>query len=76
MVNASSFKILDYEPTMPIEYTMGKCVISFVPTYSIPVNAALVDIQTTKANGTVVNRTKTEQLENTFYWTLGISILF
>ena len=76
VVNASSFKILDYEPTMPIEYTMGKCVISFVPTYSIPVNAALVDIQTTKANGTVVNRTKTEQLENTFYWTLGISILF
>ena len=76
VVNASSFKILDYEPNMPIEYTIGKCVISFIPTYSIPVNPALVDIQTTKANGTIVNRTKTEQLENTFYWTLGISILF
>jgi hypothetical protein len=76
VVNASSFKILDYEPTIPIEYTMGKVVISFIPTYSIPVNPALVDIQTTKANGNVVNRTKTEQIENTFYWTLGISVLF
>jgi hypothetical protein len=76
VVNASSFKILEYEPTMPIEYSIGKCVISFIPTYSIPVNAALVDIQTTKAGGAVVNRTKTEQIENTFYWTLGVSFLF
>ena len=76
VVNASSFKILDYEPTIPIEYTMGKCTISFIPTYSIPVNPALVDIQTTKANGAVVSRSRAEQIENTFYWTLGISFLF
>ena len=76
VVDASSFKILDYEPTIPIEYAVGKCVISFIPTYSIPVNPALIDIQTTKANGMVVNKTKTEQIENTFYWTLGVSFLF
>ena len=76
VVNASSFRILAYESTIPIEYKIGKCVISFIPAYSIPVNPALIDIQTTKANGTVVNRTRAEQLENTFYWTLGISFLF
>jgi hypothetical protein len=76
VVNPSSFKILDYEPSMLLEYTIGKCVISFTPVYSIPVNPALVNIQTTKANGVVTDRTKTEQIENTFFWTLGVSLLF
>jgi hypothetical protein len=76
VVNASSFKILAYESSIPIEYKIGECIISFIPAYSIPVNPALINIQTTKAGGTLVNRTRTEQLENTFYWTLGISFLF
>lgn len=74
--DASTFKILDYEPTIPINYRFGKCTINFSPTYSIPVHPAVVDIQTLLNNGTLLNRTKTEQLENTFYWTSGLSILF
>ena len=76
VLNASSFKILAYESSIPIEYNIGECAISFIPAYSMPVNPALINIQTTKANGAVVNRTRAEQLENTFFWTLGISFLF
>jgi hypothetical protein len=74
--DASTFKILDYEPTIPINYRFGKCTINFSPTYSIPVQPAVVAIQTQLSNGTVLNRTKTEKLENTFYWSMGFSILF
>lgn len=76
VLNASQFKILDYEPTLPINYRIGKCVINFTPTYSIPVNPATIDIQTTKANGAVTNTTRLEKISNTFYWTLGCSFLF
>jgi hypothetical protein len=76
IVNASQFKILDYEPTMPINYRIGKCVINFTPTYSVPVNPATIDIQTTKPNGTVTDSSRIEKISNTFYWTLGCSFLF
>ena len=76
VLNASSFKILDFEPTIPINFRFGKCTLNFSPTYSIPVNPAIVSIQTTMTNGTEVTRTRTEKIENTFYWTLGFSLLF
>ena len=76
VLNASTFKILDYEPSLPVNYTIGKWTIHFTPTYSIPVNPAAVDIHTVRDNGQVLNKTKTEQLENSFYWTLGVSITF
>jgi hypothetical protein len=76
VLNSSTFKLLDYEPTIPVSYTMGKYTIEFTPTYSIPVNPATVEINTTKENGGVTKRTKTEKIENTFYWTLGIHCSF
>jgi len=75
VLNASEFKILDYEPTIPINYRFGKCTISFSPTYSIPVHPATIAIQTTLNDGAVLNKTKTEKIENSFYWTLGFSVL-
>lgn len=76
VVNASQFKILDYEPTLPINYRIGKCVINFTPTYSVPVNPATIDIQTTKPSGVVTDTSRIEKISNTFYWTLGFSFLF
>jgi hypothetical protein len=76
VIGASSFKFLDYEPGVPINYKIGKCTISFIPTYSIPVHPATIEIQTVKQNGTVTDRVKTENIENTFYWTAGVSFLF
>jgi hypothetical protein len=76
VLNASAFKILAYEPTMPINYKIGKCTINFSPTYSIPVNAANIAVQSVRDDGTIINRTRTEKIENTFWWTLGVSFLF
>jgi len=76
VIGASTFKILDFEPGLPINYRIGKCTINFSPTYSIPIHPATVAIQTVKQNGTVIDRTKTENIENTFYWTVGLSFLF
>ncbi len=76
VVNASTFKLMDFEPTMPIEYTIGKCTLNFTPTYSIPVNPATIAIQTVRDNGTIINKTQTEKISNTFYFTLGVSFLF
>jgi hypothetical protein len=76
VINASTFKILDFEPSLPINYRIGKCTINFTPTYSIPVHPATIAIQTVKQNGTVIDRNRIETIENTFYWTLGATFLF
>jgi hypothetical protein len=76
VLNSSAFKILAYEPTLPINYKIGKCTINFSPTYSIPVSPANVAIQSVRDDGTVINRTRSEKIENTFWWTLGVSFLF
>jgi hypothetical protein len=76
VIGASIFKILDYEQSVPINYRIGKCTINITPTYSIPVHPATIAIQTSKQNGAVTDRTKTENIENTLYWTVGLSFLF
>lgn len=76
VLDASTFKLLDYELLAPIEYTIGKCTFSFTPIYSIPVNAVTIGIHTARDNGTTVDRTKTEGIEDAFYFTLGVNFLF
>jgi hypothetical protein len=76
VVHASTFKLLDYEPTMPIEYSLGKFTLNFTPAYSIPVNPAIISIHTARDNGTTIDKTNTEKIGNTFYFTLGASFLF
>lgn len=76
ILNASAFKILDYEPTIPINYKIGKVVLNFSPTYSIPVHPATIAVQSVRDDGTTINRTRLEKIDNTFYWTLGVSFLF
>ena len=76
VLNAGTFKLLDYEPTIPISYKIGKCTVNFTPIYSIPVHPANIDIQTTKADGTVTDHTRIEKISNSFYWTVGLDFLF
>jgi hypothetical protein len=76
VINASEFKILDYEPTLPINYKIGKCAINFSPTYSIPVHPATIAVQSVRDDGTIINRTRLEKIDNTFYWTLGVMFMF
>lgn len=61
--SGNGFKILDYEFSLPFNYTVKKFEFSIVPTYSIPINAATI---------TTGQTTYTEQLSNHFFWSIGI----
>lgn len=76
VLNASTFRVLDYEATMPIEYSIGKCTIGFTPTYNMPVHPATLAIHTVKDNGQITDTTRTEKIANTFYFTLAVDFLF
>ena len=76
VINAAAFRIMDYEPALPIEYTIGKCTISFTPAYAIPVNPATIGITTVRQNGTKTIRIQQEQIGNSLYFTGEISFIF
>jgi len=76
VLNASTFRVLDYEAAMPIEYSIGKCTIGFTPTYTMPVHPATLAIHTVKDDGQVNDTIRTEKIANTFYFTLGVDFLF
>jgi len=71
--DAGSFRILDYEASLPLSYAAGRWTFSFTPTYAIPVNPAIVHIHSVYSTGTVTNRTTVEKLENSFYCTMGVT---
>jgi hypothetical protein len=73
---ASQFKMLDYEFTLPVNYTIKKFTFNFTPTYAIPVHPDVVDITTQIANQPPKTRTVTEKLGNSFYWQAGVTLKF
>ena len=73
VVDPSQFRVLDYEPSMPISYRAGKFTFSFTPSYAIPVNPAQIDLHYVYSTGTVTDKTNTEKISNTFFWTLGLT---
>jgi hypothetical protein len=74
--DASSFKILDYEPGVSLKYSAGKFTFNFSPTYAMPVHPSVLDIHSVYSTGTVTNRRATEKLENGWFWTLGATYRF
>ena len=64
---AGSFKMLDYELSVPVSYTLKKLQFSFTPVFAIPVNPA-----------TITNNQNTykEELSNSFFWSVGVSYKF
>ncbi len=74
--NASEFKLLDYEISVPLDYTLGKFTFDLFPVYAIPVNPALLNITEKLENGTVRSRTHTEKIANTFFFTLEVLYKF
>ncbi|HET7003598.1 MAG TPA: hypothetical protein VFI33_19890 [Puia sp.] len=76
VVNPSSFRILDYEASVPFSYTINNLVINFTPTYAVPLNPATININTKQSNGSSSNKTETENLSNSFYWSAGIVLHF
>jgi len=69
----SRFKVMDYEFSVPVDYTAGKFTFSFSPVLALPVNPNTVTLVLTPSSGPQLSKTFTEKLGNTFYWSLGVT---
>ncbi len=75
--NPSEFKILDYECSIPISYSIKKFTLSLFPSVAIPVNPAIVDVTVISTRlGTRTKQRGKETLNNSFFFTTGISYSF
>lgn len=74
--DASSFKIMNYEFSVPFKYNLKKFTFSFTPTYSIPMSPATVQIVAKPPVGPAVTRYVTEKLDNQFYFSLDVEVKF
>ena len=77
VIDPSAYKVLDYEASLPVNYTLGKFTVNFTPTLAIPVNPAQVTRATKPAGGGTTTKVATlEKLNNSFYWNLGFLVKF
>lgn len=77
LTDASRFKILDYEFSLPINYTVNKFTIGLTPAYALPVNPTIVTVNLKPSNGNnTISKTFNEKLENTFFFTFELSYKF
>lgn len=76
LTDVSKFKPMDYEFTLPIDYTVKKFTFTFTPSYTIPVNPNTVNLVLTPNVGPTISKTFTETLSNTFFFSLGITCKF
>ncbi len=76
VLNASKFKILDYEASLPVNYITGKFTFSADPVYAIPVHPSVVEVITKSLAGVTTTKYVTEKLKNTFFITLGVTYKF
>lgn len=74
--NASEFKIMDYQFSLPMDYSAGKFIFNFTPTLAIPVNPNIVTTTTTLPSGFSSTKTKVEKLSNLFFWSVGVTYSF
>jgi hypothetical protein len=75
--DASKFKILEYQFTVPVSYTIKKFTLTLSPAYALPVNPALVTIQLKPVTGgNAITKTAPETIGNTFYFSLGMNYKF
>jgi len=77
LTDASRFKVLDYEFSMPINYTVNKFTFGLTPAFALPVNPATVTVNLKPSIGTnTISKTFTEKLENSFFCTFEVSYKF
>ncbi|MEO9022344.1 MAG: hypothetical protein ABI237_13240 [Ginsengibacter sp.] len=74
--NASEFKIMDYEFSLPLDYSLGKFIFDITPTAALPLNPNIAVVTVTPPSGISVTRTKTEKLSNIFFWSASITYDF
>jgi hypothetical protein len=74
--DASQFKMMDVELSLPIKYNWKKLTLGVTPYYAIPMNPATVIITVKLPSGGTVTKTVTEKTENQFYFSLYGSLKF
>ncbi|HEY4876497.1 MAG TPA: hypothetical protein VIH86_13050 [Puia sp.] len=75
--NPNEFKIMDYEWSIPVTYTVKRFTFNFSPSYAVPENAAIVDVTITSARlGTRTKQRGKEQISNSFFFVTGVSYSF
>ena len=75
--DASRFKMLDYQFSLPILYICKKFSFSCTPVYVIPVNPAIVTVQLKPENGgSTITKTSAETISNSFYFSVGLGYKF
>ena len=73
-LNASAFKILDYEWAADITYKVNYFSFYATPVYAVATNPNVIVTTAYRPNGTVLaTQSKTESLSNSFYCTVGLS---
>ena len=74
--NASEFKIMDYEWSIPLNYSCGNFIFNFTPTLAIPVNPNIVELTVVPPTGASYKKSRTEKLSDVFFWSAGITYSF
>lgn len=74
--NASKFKILDYELSLPIKYTLNSFRFKLTPVLAIPVNPAHVAYTVKPAGGRSTTYEQVEQIGNHFFIQAAVSVRF
>ena len=74
--NASEFKIMDYEFSLPLDYSLGKFIFDFTPTVALPVNPNEAVVTVTPPSGISVTKNRVEKLSSIFFWSVGVTYDF
>ncbi len=69
----SKFRVLDYELSMPVSYSVKKFTLNINPVFSIPVSPAVLSVTTKRIIRPPVTRIFTEKLHNSIFVQAGIS---
>ncbi len=72
--DASQFKIMDYELSLPLSYTVNRVTFGLNPSYAIPQNPAVLTVTIKPQIGPTQTRTVNEQIENTFFVVLSVAV--
>ncbi|HLK29450.1 MAG TPA: hypothetical protein VKT28_12790 [Puia sp.] len=73
--NARRFKLLDYELSVPINYSIKKFTFNLNPVFAIPINPASIKFSAKLPNQTI-SRTYKEKIKESFFFQAGIAYKF
>lgn len=75
--DASKFKVLDYELSLPVNYSVKKFTFNITPVYALPVNPSQLHVVIKTASGIqLFNKHYTEKLTDSFFFQASVAYKF